>query len=357
MYRFYFSTKTELGAVLPKNLETEHCIWRNVQDVLEKKLLGRTRDDDFDIINSQLGGGQKMERAHKSILKGKVVGNCFLEKNLGLGSGENVVKELQKRSAALPYLRGDALLSSGDFLILWRVPVHFDAIRQIYVKGDAEKKEVPEEYQHLLRFADHSVSLSLLEDAPVLFGRHQWIAPSPSCDEAAAEKEIFTEAMNEDDRLQAVIEQAAGQGGGGGAQKRRREADTDGRETKRRSARIEQQKQKRSRVPPGDYLCMRCCIPGHWVQHCPTKHDARFDQKHICSAHGIPKHLLKRIENADSVPKEYNGQVFKDQEGRFYIRNEAIRNNMHAAAKLLFDRVYKKEDEEDVAEKKEGVEG
>ncbi|EFC49851.1 predicted protein [Naegleria gruberi] len=56
------------------------------------------------------------------------------------------------------------------------------------------------------------------------------------------------------------------------------------------------------RIPPPNYICHRCKKTGHYIQHCPTNGDARYNIKTIRIPVGIPKSFLQPIEapKADS---------------------------------------------------------
>ncbi|KAI3894725.1 hypothetical protein MKX03_033374 [Papaver bracteatum] len=51
------------------------------------------------------------------------------------------------------------------------------------------------------------------------------------------------------------------------------------------------------RAPPEGYICYRCRVPGHFIQHCPTNGDAEYDIKRLRPPTGIPKSML--MVNAD----------------------------------------------------------
>lgn len=50
------------------------------------------------------------------------------------------------------------------------------------------------------------------------------------------------------------------------------------------------------RPPPPGYVCYRCGQPGHFIQHCPTNGDPRFDVPKVKRAHGIPRSFLQEIK-------------------------------------------------------------
>ncbi|KNA10699.1 hypothetical protein SOVF_141880 isoform B [Spinacia oleracea] len=47
-----------------------------------------------------------------------------------------------------------------------------------------------------------------------------------------------------------------------------------------------------SKTPPQGYVCHRCKVPGHFIQHCPTNGDPNYDIKKVRPATGIPKSML-----------------------------------------------------------------
>ncbi|ONI06527.1 hypothetical protein PRUPE_5G066400 [Prunus persica] len=46
------------------------------------------------------------------------------------------------------------------------------------------------------------------------------------------------------------------------------------------------------KTPPQGYICHRCKVPGHFIQHCPTNGDPTFDIKRVKPPTGIPKSML-----------------------------------------------------------------
>ncbi|KAI3946978.1 hypothetical protein MKW98_003541 [Papaver atlanticum] len=46
------------------------------------------------------------------------------------------------------------------------------------------------------------------------------------------------------------------------------------------------------RTPPEGYICYRCKVPGHFIQHCPTNGDHSYDVKRVNPPTGIPKSML-----------------------------------------------------------------
>ncbi|KAG9454234.1 hypothetical protein H6P81_007138 [Aristolochia fimbriata] len=46
------------------------------------------------------------------------------------------------------------------------------------------------------------------------------------------------------------------------------------------------------KTPPQGYICHRCKVPGHFIQHCPTNGDPNYDIKRVKPPIGIPKSML-----------------------------------------------------------------
>ncbi|KAH3759525.1 zinc finger protein, RING/FYVE/PHD-type [Pelomyxa schiedti] len=50
-------------------------------------------------------------------------------------------------------------------------------------------------------------------------------------------------------------------------------------------------------IPPEGYICNRCHMPGHFIQHCATNGDPRYDKPKRLTFRGIPVNLLvKQVE-------------------------------------------------------------
>ncbi|KAG5056950.1 hypothetical protein JHK82_011950 [Glycine max] len=46
------------------------------------------------------------------------------------------------------------------------------------------------------------------------------------------------------------------------------------------------------KTPPQGYVCHRCKVPGHFIQHCPTNGDPNFDMRKVKQPTGIPRSML-----------------------------------------------------------------
>lgn len=70
-------------------------------------------------------------------------------------------------------------------------------------------------------------------------------------------------------------------------------------------------------TPPPGYICHRCNVPGHFIQHCPTNDDPTFDIKRTKPPTGIPSSML--VASPDGLYALPGGvaAVFKPNEAAF----------------------------------------
>ncbi|TMW91015.1 hypothetical protein EJD97_014920 [Solanum chilense] len=69
--------------------------------------------------------------------------------------------------------------------------------------------------------------------------------------------------------------------------------------------------------PPIGYVCHRCNVPGHYIQHCPTNGDPRYDMKKMkppapsgCGSGGVLKH--NEAEGLSSASSSSTKSSFRD---------------------------------------------
>ncbi|XP_060177067.1 E3 ubiquitin ligase PQT3-like isoform X2 [Lycium barbarum] len=71
------------------------------------------------------------------------------------------------------------------------------------------------------------------------------------------------------------------------------------------------------KTPPPGYICHRCKVPGHFIQHCPTNGDPNFDIRKVKPPTGIPKSMLMATPDGSySLPSGANA-VLKPNEAAF----------------------------------------
>ncbi|XP_010667045.2 E3 ubiquitin ligase PQT3-like isoform X2 [Beta vulgaris subsp. vulgaris] len=57
------------------------------------------------------------------------------------------------------------------------------------------------------------------------------------------------------------------------------------------------------KTPPQGYVCHRCKVPGHYIQHCPTNGDPNYDVKKLRPPTGIPKSMLvPKVDGSYALP-------------------------------------------------------
>lgn len=73
-----------------------------------------------------------------------------------------------------------------------------------------------------------------------------------------------------------------------------------------------------STVPPPNYVCHRCGRPGHYIQHCPTNNDPRFNkppaQKPQQRMLGVPTTAVTKVQDLTEVDT-HGKLVFQTSDG------------------------------------------
>ncbi|KAK1376364.1 DWNN domain-containing protein [Heracleum sosnowskyi] len=70
-------------------------------------------------------------------------------------------------------------------------------------------------------------------------------------------------------------------------------------------------------TPPLGYVCHRCKVPGHFIQHCPTNGDPDFDIKRVKPPTGIPKSMLMATDDGSYALPSGAVAVLKPNEAAF----------------------------------------
>ncbi|XP_076942624.1 E3 ubiquitin ligase PQT3-like [Bidens hawaiensis] len=71
------------------------------------------------------------------------------------------------------------------------------------------------------------------------------------------------------------------------------------------------------KTPPPGYVCHRCKMPGHFIQHCPTNGDPNFDIKRVKPPTGIPKSMLMATPDGSYALPSGAVAVLKPNEAAF----------------------------------------
>ncbi|KAJ1297245.1 hypothetical protein BS78_01G363000 [Paspalum vaginatum] len=63
------------------------------------------------------------------------------------------------------------------------------------------------------------------------------------------------------------------------------------------------------RAPPAGYVCHRCRVPGHFIQHCPTNGDPRYDMSRPSSNTDLPAQSVASASPDDGIPPELHCKI------------------------------------------------
>lgn len=78
------------------------------------------------------------------------------------------------------------------------------------------------------------------------------------------------------------------------------------------------------KTPPQGYVCHRCKIPGHFIQHCPTNGDPNYDIKKVKPPTGIPKSMLVPTPDGSYALPSGTAAVLKPNEAAFEKEIEGL---------------------------------
>ncbi|KAF5477513.1 hypothetical protein F2P56_004146 [Juglans regia] len=78
------------------------------------------------------------------------------------------------------------------------------------------------------------------------------------------------------------------------------------------------------KTPPPGYICYRCKVPGHFIQHCPTNGDPSFDIKRVKPPTGIPKSMLMATPDGSYALSSGAVAVLKPNEAAFEKEIEGL---------------------------------
>ncbi|CAN0842367.1 E3 ubiquitin ligase PQT3-like [Linum grandiflorum] len=76
--------------------------------------------------------------------------------------------------------------------------------------------------------------------------------------------------------------------------------------------------------PPQGYVCHRCKVPGHFIQHCPTNGDPNYDIKRVKPPTGIPKSMLMQTPDGSYALPSGAVAVLRPNEAAFEKEIEGL---------------------------------
>ncbi|KAH9777174.1 E3 ubiquitin ligase PQT3-like [Citrus sinensis] len=78
------------------------------------------------------------------------------------------------------------------------------------------------------------------------------------------------------------------------------------------------------KTPPQGYVCHRCKVPGHFIQHCPTNGDPKYDVKRFKHPTGIPKSMLIATPDGSYALPSGAAAVLRPNEAAFEKEIEGL---------------------------------
>ncbi|XP_024640376.1 E3 ubiquitin ligase PQT3-like isoform X2 [Medicago truncatula] len=78
------------------------------------------------------------------------------------------------------------------------------------------------------------------------------------------------------------------------------------------------------KTPPEGYVCHRCKVSGHFIQHCPTNGDSTFDIKKVRQPTGIPRSMLMVNPQGSYALQNGSVAVLKPNEAAFDKEMEGL---------------------------------
>ncbi|PON43170.1 zinc finger protein [Parasponia andersonii] len=88
------------------------------------------------------------------------------------------------------------------------------------------------------------------------------------------------------------------------------------------------------KTPPHGYICHRCRVPGHFIQHCPTNGDPNFDIKKVKPPTGIPKSMLMATPDGSYALPSGAVAVLKPNEAAFEKEIEGLPSTTRSVGDL-----------------------
>ncbi|KAJ6827074.1 E3 ubiquitin ligase PQT3-like [Iris pallida] len=81
------------------------------------------------------------------------------------------------------------------------------------------------------------------------------------------------------------------------------------------------------KTPPVGYICYRCKVPGHFIQHCPTNGDSNYDIRKVKAPTGIPKSMLMATPDGSYMLPSGAVAVLKPNQSAFDKEVEGLPSN------------------------------
>ncbi|CAH2078783.1 unnamed protein product [Thlaspi arvense] len=239
-----------------------------------------------------------------------------------LGSGKDLDIVISNAQTNEEYLDEAMLIPKNTSVLIRRVPGR----PRIRIIAQPEPRRVEEKVESVQTDMNSPITAAAptAEDEWDEFGNDLYSVPdppavhnsNPSPDPAPADEKV-----DEETKLKALIDTPAldwqQQGTNGFGQGRGYGRGMPGRMGERGFG------MERKTPPPG-YICHRCNVPGHFIQHCPTNGDPDYNVKKFKPPTGIPKSMLMATPNGSYSLPSGAVAVLKPNEDAFEKEMEGL---------------------------------
>ncbi|AES99521.2 E3 ubiquitin ligase PQT3-like isoform X2 [Medicago truncatula] len=249
--------------------------------------------------------------------------SIFVSKRFGRGTDFDLL--VTNAQTNEEYLDEEMLISKNTSVLIRRVPGLPRVPIVIEQKQGVENKVVETEPKNSTLPADYTSSMQYPENLDWHeFGNDVYSIPDqlPVQSSTMIPDAPLTNKADEDSKIKALVDTPAldwqQQGSYFGAGRGFRRGMGGGRIGGGRGFGLER------KTPPEGYVCHRCKVSGHFIQHCPTNGDATFDIKKLRQPTGIPRSMLMVNPQGSYALQNGSVAVLKPNEDAFNKEMEGL---------------------------------
>ncbi|AET00990.1 E3 ubiquitin ligase PQT3-like [Medicago truncatula] len=248
--------------------------------------------------------------------------SIFVSKHLGRGTDFDLL--VTNAQTNEEYHDEEMLIPKNTSVLIRRVPGLPRLPIVIEQKQEVESKVVETEPENSTLPVDYTSSMQYPEKLDWHeFGNDVYSIPDQlPLQSSTMIPDALTNKADEDRKIKALIDTPAldwqQQGSYFGAGRGFRRAVGGGRTGGGRGFGLER------KTPPEGYVCHRCKVSGHFIQHCPTNGDATFDIKKLRQPTGIPRSMLMVNPQGSYALQNGSVAVLKPNEAAFDKEMEGL---------------------------------
>eukprot|EP01018_Ginkgo_biloba_P034838 Gb_41215 [translate_table: standard] len=226
---------------------------------------------------------------------GNLKETIFESKNLGRGTDFDLV--ISNAQTNEEYLDDGTLVPKNTSVVVRRVPGR-PGMPIVTERQDSKVIEIPKDEvlqpETDFQFTNSSHQIKSPDDSEWdEFGNDLYSLPEEFQVQKIHTQQALINKVDEDNKIRAFVDSSASEW-----QRQTQECYSAGRDFGRgaggrggMAGRGYGRVMDRS-TPPQGYVCHRCGVPGHFIQHCPTNGDPAYDIKRMKPPTGIPKSML-----------------------------------------------------------------